>query len=170
MGIQIVGTNCRQSGFIYDFELYGVKESTPPLQDEEPNFGACANIVVRLARTIPRHVNHKLYFDNYFTTINLITYLYNEGIPSIGTVRMVRVKNNNLIPPKVFAKTDRGSVQERVAKINGTHLKLVQWTDNRIVSTLSSFVGTNTVSRFQRTTKSHINIMYNKVQREHGWC
>lgn len=86
---------CGQSGFNYDFELYGGKESNPQLQDGEPDLGACANIVVRLARTITRNVNHKLYFDNYFSTINLLTYLHKEGIPSIGTVRIVRVKNNS---------------------------------------------------------------------------
>lgn len=152
---------CGQSGFNYDFELYGGKESYPQRLPGEPDLGACANTVVRLARTIPRNLNHKLYFDNYFSTLQLLSYLQKEGIPSIGTVRIVRVKNHNMIPPKEFAKTARGTVQERVAKIDGTKLSLVQWNDNRIVTTISSFVGkdpTTTVSRFQRKTKSHINI------------
>lgn len=41
----------------------------------EPNLGASANIVVRLARIIPKNQNYKLYFDNYYTTLALEVYL-----------------------------------------------------------------------------------------------
>lgn len=115
---------CGQSGFNYDFELYGGKESHPQRLPGEPDLGACANTVVRLARTIPRNLNHKLYIDNYFSTLQLLSYLQKEGIPSIGTVRIVRVKNHNMIPPKEFAKTARGTVQERVASYSGMTIGL----------------------------------------------
>lgn len=150
---------CGRSGFNYDFELYGGKDIAPQSLHDEPNLGSCANTVVRLARTIPPHVNHKLFFDNFFTTVPLLVYLYKKGIPAIGTVRIVRIKNHNLISPKMFAKSDRGTVQERVAKIDGADLYLVQWNDNRIVSTISTFVGqypAEPVTRFQRKSKSYI--------------
>lgn len=52
------------SGFSYDFELYtGAKNpSDDPQVGNEPNISASSNVVVRLSRTIPEYVNHKLFF------------------------------------------------------------------------------------------------------------
>jgi len=58
--------HCGATGFAYDFEVYTGK-SDNNLFDGEEYGGASGNVVVRMARSIPDHVNHKLFYDNYFT-------------------------------------------------------------------------------------------------------
>lgn len=50
------------SGICYDFIFYTGKMN-------EPEYGFCTDIVLKLCETIPKMMNYKLYFDNYFTTI-----------------------------------------------------------------------------------------------------
>lgn len=52
---------CGQSGINYDFELYCGKDGKSSVLPHEPELGMSANIIVRLSRTIPRAVNHKLF-------------------------------------------------------------------------------------------------------------
>ncbi|GBP39627.1 hypothetical protein EVAR_25450_1 [Eumeta japonica] len=51
---------------------------------EEPDLRVSSNVVVRMARGIPRHQNYQLYFDNYFTSLALLEYLAKDGILSLG--------------------------------------------------------------------------------------
>ncbi|XP_065318907.1 piggyBac transposable element-derived protein 3-like [Gordionus sp. m RMFG-2023] len=75
---------CGVSGFAYDFELYSGQENDSEKRPAtEPDLGASSNIVVRLSRTIPINQNFKLYFDNYYTSINLLIYLAKKGIRNL---------------------------------------------------------------------------------------
>lgn len=76
------------SGFSYDFDFYC---GTTILADEQPDLGASSNVVVKLSETIPKYVNYKLFFDNWFTSIPLQIYLTKNGILPLGTVRANRV-------------------------------------------------------------------------------
>ena len=79
---------CGSDGFAYDFEVYTGQENMPSKRlIDEPDIGAAANVVVRLSLSIPKNKNHKLYFDNYYTAIELMIHLPKMGIPAIGTVR-----------------------------------------------------------------------------------
>lgn len=69
---------CDELGYCYTFEIFCGGENE--IIQNEPDLGACAYVVVRLARTIPRNVNHILYFDNYYATIPLCVYLRTQGI------------------------------------------------------------------------------------------
>ncbi|XKL68979.1 hypothetical protein PGB90_006748 [Kerria lacca] len=53
------------SGIGYDFSFYCGKEAA--LLDCQEDMGVTSNIVARLCKTVPRHVNHKLFCDNYYT-------------------------------------------------------------------------------------------------------
>ncbi len=76
-------------GIIYDFHIYDGK--LKPIQGE-PDLGASSNIVLQLAQTIPSGANHLVYHDNWFTSINLMSYLTKRDIYSLGTVRQNRLK------------------------------------------------------------------------------
>ena len=54
---------CGINGFAYDFEIYTGKQEMPVLENET-NCGV-SSYVIRLARVVPSHINHKFYFDNY---------------------------------------------------------------------------------------------------------
>ena len=81
---------CEASGYAYDFECYTGKDDNKLNEDEE-DCGASGNVVIRLSRTIPPMVNHKLFYDNYFTSPDLQLYLAKKGILSVGTVRSNRI-------------------------------------------------------------------------------
>lgn len=141
------------SGFSCNFELCGSKIDMDKMPGE-PELGAASNIIVRLCRPIPRNVHHKLYFDNYFSSLHLISYLDKLGIQSVATIRQNRLKNLTCISEKEFKKKGRGSHIEKTANINGVDIHAVQWYDNRIVSLASSFCGTDPITKVGRFFKS----------------
>ncbi|XP_049958262.1 uncharacterized protein LOC126474830 [Schistocerca serialis cubense] len=72
---------CGVSGFAYKFEIYtGAENELKDRLHHEPDLGARGNTVVRLCREIPRGVFHKVYFDNYYTSLPLVSYL-TEQVP-----------------------------------------------------------------------------------------
>lgn len=80
---------CDNNGITHDFEIYTGKILPVPGKED---IGASGNIVLHLASSIPKHKNHLLFFDNWFTSLNLMTSLYKDGIASLGTVRKDRIK------------------------------------------------------------------------------
>lgn len=148
------------SGFSYDYEIFaGEQNNTVPAG--APNLGVSSNVVVRMAKTIQRHKNHKLFFDNWFTSVPLQIYLTKEGILPLGTVRLNRVPNAQMPTEKEMRRQGRGSIIEKVATIEGIDLSLVSWYDNKIVTVMSTYVGSNPtieVSRFSRKDKKHVTV------------
>lgn len=128
---------------------------------EEPDLRASSNVVVRMARDIPRHQNYQLYFDNYFTSLALLEYLAKEGILSLGTVRRNRIPDCKLPADKEVMKKDRGFSVEYVANMDGIYVSNVIWKENKVVKLLSSFAGElpkAQVRRYGKANKKYINI------------
>lgn len=75
----------------YDFEIYTGQEGD--LRAGEDDLGASSNVVVRLTRTIPQNVNHKLFCDIYYTSLPRFRCLYAKGILAVGTIRPNRLVN-----------------------------------------------------------------------------
>jgi hypothetical protein len=93
------------SGYAYNFEIYSGQENAEKNRlSTEPDLGASANVVARLPRCIPKNVNHKVYFDNYYTSVPLEIYLYKQGIFSLGTIRKNRLPNCKFSQENVFKK------------------------------------------------------------------
>lgn len=97
---------CDDSGYCYSFEIYSGDDDYR--REGEPNLGATGNVVVRLARDIPRFVSHTIFFDNYYTSIRLLVYLRTQGIYAIGTVRKQRIPLCKL--PDSFEKRGESAV------------------------------------------------------------
>ncbi|XP_035731240.1 piggyBac transposable element-derived protein 3-like [Vespa mandarinia] len=76
---------CDSSGLIYNFEIYTGKVIHDP---ELPNVGSSGNVVLRLAKIIPKQLFYKICFDNRFSTLPLVTELEKLGIQSVATVRV----------------------------------------------------------------------------------
>lgn len=125
---------CGASGYAYDFECYtGRSDNT--LVDGEEDCAASGNVVIQLSRAIPTNVNHKVYFDNYFTSPDLQLYLAKKGIWSIGTVRGNRIPPCSLKSDVDLQKLGRG------AKVEDVEIVSVRWFDNKAVTLLSTFAG-----------------------------
>lgn len=99
------------SGFSYDFVIFAGDQSNshPP---DAPDLGVSSNVVTRLSSTVPRNLNHKICFDNWFNSPNLQVYVYQNGLLPLGTVRLNRVPNSNMTSEKELKKKGRGSMEE----------------------------------------------------------
>nr|CAI5842449.1 unnamed protein product [Callosobruchus analis] len=116
----------------------------------EPELGAASNIIVRLYRPLPRYVYQKLYFDNYFSSLHLISYLDKLGIKSVATIRSNRIKNLETMSEKKMKKKWSRLTRRKTATVNGVDVHAVQWYDNRIVSLASSYCGTDPITEVRR--------------------
>lgn len=88
---------CSASGFCYKFEIYtGTENDVDKRLRSEPDLGASSNIVVRLTRNVPVDCGHKVFFDNYYTSVDVVSYLAKKGIHSLGTVRRNRIPSCKL--------------------------------------------------------------------------
>ena len=70
------------SGIVYDFQVYTGAGSGASDDDNAPNLGVGGNVVKHLTSSLPCHVGYMLevYFDNYFSSVNLLHYLKTQGI------------------------------------------------------------------------------------------
>ena len=118
------------------------------------DLGASGNIVVRLSRKIPRNINHKLFFDNYYTSLGLLVYLSKQGIPALGTVRGNRIPSHKVITDEENNLKLRGDSVEYISTIDAVDITCVSWKDNKVVRMLSTFVGEQPISSVQRYDKS----------------
>lgn len=151
---------CGVSGYAYNLEIYTGKGKEDRLESE-PDLGTSSNIVVRLTRHIPSDRNHKVYFDNYYTSIQVLDFLRKRGILSLGTVRRNRIPNCKLPDEKDMKNHERGSIVEYVGDFEGTKMANVLWKDNKMVMMLSTLSGAEPVSsvrRFDRKKKQYIQI------------
>jgi len=153
---------CDVNGFAHKFEIYTGSENLPKNRlPTEPDLGASANVVVRLTREVPKNVNHRVYFDNYYTTIELIDYLNENGINSLGTVRKNRIPNSRIPSDNMLKKCKRGSSFEYMATYKNTNISSVTWKDNKNVSLLSNYCGSlpyTKVKRFDRKKKQNVEV------------
>lgn len=153
---------CGISGFAYFFEVYSGQENSEIRRlITEPDLGACANIVVRLARIIPKNLSYQLFFDNYYTTLDVLVYLAENGILSMGTVRRNRVPNCKLPTEKDLKKEMRGTSYEFVANYKNIDISSIVWKDNKVVNLLSTFGGQlpiTAVKRYDKVSKASKDI------------
>ncbi|KAM7298436.1 piggyBac transposable element-derived protein 2-like [Ixodes scapularis] len=99
---------CGESGLIYDFLPY--QGSTTSLaEDLKCNFGITGAIVLHLAQRIPSGLGHKLFFDNYFTSVPLLREMLKKKIFAAGIVRSNRCEKCPLMSEKDLKKKGRGS-------------------------------------------------------------
>ena len=87
--------------------------------------------------------------------------MYQRGIQMIGTVRHKRVGKCPILSEKEMKNNGRGSFTEHVAKVDDVEVSVVAWFDNKIVTLLSNFVGsepTTMVKRFSKRENKHVHV------------
>ncbi|XP_049460947.1 piggyBac transposable element-derived protein 3-like [Epinephelus fuscoguttatus] len=124
-----------QSGFLYDFD---VCQGAADPDKERSEVGVSGDVVLKSTSTLPAGKNHKVFADNYFTSLPLLEHLWQRGIYYLGTIRMNRVPNCSMKDEKDLRKQGRGSMDYRV---NQNNVIVVRWCDNKPVNLVSSFVG-----------------------------
>lgn len=94
-----------------------------------------------LKSSLPRHVGHKVYFDNYFSSVNLLQYLKKEGIWAVGTIRADRLKGAEKVlqdKKRLEEKGGRGSSDWCIDA--NTNITIVRWFDNGMVQLISTIL------------------------------
>ena len=59
--------------------------------------GVSGNVVIKLAKNLPENKNFKLYFNNWFSSVDLVCLLKLQSIWSVATIRSNRLKGCTLL-------------------------------------------------------------------------
>ena len=89
--------------YVFHFDIY----SSIPQSAEFENFGFGGEEVLNLQSDVETPADHVIYFDNFFTSINLLHHLKNEVSSAAGKIRENRMKTSPLESVKCDRKKER---------------------------------------------------------------
>ena len=147
------------SGYIYDFQLdggLGVSGAPISWTDAPKACGESGNVVLRLVEHLPPD-KHKVFFDNYFNSPELLKYLESKGIWALGTLRSDRSRGCPLMRDKEMKKEGRGFCEEHVS--NDKSVVITSWYDNKRVLVMSNFLGKAPITQCRRFDKKNKEYM-----------
>lgn len=113
-------------GYLWNFDVYTGKSG----DTVEKNLGA--RVVKNLSAPL-KNKNYFLYFDNYFTSYPLMSYLKSNGIYACGTVNMTRKHLPQLKDDKSLKQGEYDWNTDQFS------ISIIKWKDKRSVSLLSNF-------------------------------
>lgn len=90
-----------------------------------------------------------------------MVYLRKEGIYSLSTIRRNRLPKCKIPSEPGLKDVTCGTSHEYVTTVNGVDVSSLIWKDNKCVTLIATFVGTNPiteVTRFDRRQKMKISI------------
>lgn len=153
-------------GYLFQFIPYGGKS----VINAKREFGLGGQVVIDLLKVIENRNSHKIYFDNFFTSFNLLVHLRNEGYFATGTVRENRILKCPLETNKSMGKKQRGAMDSCYDHAN--EIGVIRWNDNSVVTMATNCESARPnvmVKRYNRKEKREISIpqpnmiaMYNK--------
>ncbi len=129
-----VFTRAGVSGLVYDFEIY-----TGSAMKLDGNLSFSCNVALRMVKDIQPDNNYKVFFDNWFTSADLLDELAKNKIWSAATIRSNRLSGCTLADDKVLKKKGRGSYDFKSDSKSG--ITIIKWFDNKPVHLISSYCG-----------------------------
>lgn len=159
-----------ETGFISQFEIYTGKNDYHLMHGNNTMYiflgiaagtndtGLGERVVTNLTKDLAEK-NHEVYFDNFFNSVSLQTYLHKNSIYGCGTVRKTR-KNF----PKDFMndkEMERGDVDWHMSN---TGLMALKWKDNKPVYFLSNFHSPQNIEVISRKQKDGSRKDFNCVK------
>uniref|UniRef100_A0A8C6U166 PiggyBac transposable element-derived protein domain-containing protein n=1 Tax=Neogobius melanostomus TaxID=47308 RepID=A0A8C6U166_9GOBI len=126
---------CDTKGLVHSFEIFAGKIDPVPGQ---PDIGASGDVVLKLAQVIHPNINHLLYFDSWFSSLNLFVALAKMGIPALGTVEKKHLQGCSFSEDSDMKKKGRGVFEEQEVVVDGVEMRAVKWFDHRGVIVASS--------------------------------
>ena len=94
-------------GLVHHLELYKGKHETAVIPDHK--LGKSSAVVVRLLQHIKKRVKHKVLFDNWFSSPDLLNHLSSEGFQALCTVCLCRVPGRFMASDADLKKLGRGA-------------------------------------------------------------
>ncbi|KAG5877019.1 hypothetical protein JTB14_011938 [Gonioctena quinquepunctata] len=104
---------CGKSGYAYDFIFYQGK-TTGLNENNLKKYGQGASVVLHLSERIGTEKGHRLYYDYYFSSYDLLTILKDKQIYAAGTMRTNRFFKPPLMTDREMKKKNRGFSEEIV--------------------------------------------------------
>lgn len=154
-------------GYCLQFDIYQGKR-----QDRDPLLGLGESVVLHFSKTIANEFpsfQFSFFFDNFFSSPDLLHKLSLMGFGGTGTLRENRLKNLKLEDKKEFLKKDRGYFTSYYDKETGQIV--TRWKDKKVVTMVSNVYGTYPVKsakRFSFAEKRKIDIPQPNVNYEYN--
>ncbi|CAF95493.1 unnamed protein product, partial [Tetraodon nigroviridis] len=140
---------CDTKGLVHSFDIFTGEVDPAPGQ---PDIGASGNVVLKLAQVVRADVNHLLYFDSRFASLDLLVALANRGIPALGTVQPQGLRGCSFSADAEMKKKGGGAFEEQQAVVDNVGIRAVKWFHNRGVVVASTFASAQPVSTIERHT------------------
>ena len=131
------------TGLPYKIEIYQGKSTG----DADEPLGT--RVVTKALEICENPKDHSVFFDNFFSSYQLITDLGTKGFRATGTMRSDRIMKYPLIDVKVMKKKERGSFDFRCDEKAG----IVRWNDNSVVTIGSNAYGVEPIGNVMRWIK-----------------
>lgn len=145
---------CAETGYCFHAELYEGKQD-----DQCVVNGLGASVILRNISVVDNPSNHVFYFDNFFTSFELMKILTDRNIAATGTVRYNRMNHCPVKTDSEMKKEERGVYDYRLDVTNKIFATV--WKDNNIVKMLSNHQGvepSENVGRWSRTEKKKVKV------------
>lgn len=151
---------CDDDGYCYNFDIYCGKNNN----DENSGDSLGARVVQKMLSVVVDPLKYNVFFDNFFTSLNLLEDLADKGFRASGTIRENRLMKCPIQDSKTMAKNPRGSFDYRFDSVR--EICVVKWNDNKCVSIATNYDSvfpTSTVSRYSRTARDKVAIQQPQV-------
>lgn len=142
----VISSSC---GLPYKVSLYEGKEDN---QDKVP---LGTRTVMNCLKVCEKPASHHIYFDNFFTSYDLVAELKVLGYRATGTIRQNRMKGCQLKTDKEMKKLDRGSFDYK----SDGDVEMVKWHDNSVVTFCSNAFGVEPLRQVKRRVKDKGSVM-----------
>lgn len=142
---------CSSNGYPYAMQIYGGKKEPT----SEVPLGS--RVVNELISCLRDNSKHEIYFDNFFSSYNLISQLSKQGLRATGTIRKMRTGHCPLKSKKELAKSARGTFDY----FSDGSVYVCSWNDNSVVSVASNCYThepLGTAKRYSYAQKSKIDV------------
>lgn len=151
-------------GYIQWMEPYqGANTCAAKYSDNGMGYGVIMSYVDVLPHT--ETLKYRIFFDNLFTSISLLSDLKNRNIEATGTIRANRIdKSCKITPVNEVGKSARGTYDYCTDKKTG--VCIARWNDNNVVSIATNFDSVTPVkhvNRYSREQKKVISVTQPKV-------
>ena len=156
---------CDSDGYPYHIIPYHGKEEAA---NSTPLDTRVVNNLMQVIRNNSDVMQHKLFFDNFFSSFKLLTSLASQFIRAVGTVRENRINHatQNMKSNKELKRSGRGSFDYRSDGL----VYVAKWNDNSIVHVCSNYSTHEPLHKCKRRVKGatldvpqpHLISTYNK--------